>query len=78
MDESEGLVCAHVSHSTSEAQVIVTMLKAYGIAAVVQGGEFIGNYPQLASAKSGMPILVAREARRDAQQLIDEFKSANP
>jgi hypothetical protein len=78
LTDVDSLTCAHVSHSTSEAQVIITMLKAYGISAVVQGGEFVGNYPQFALLNGGLPILVPQSALRNARQLIDEFKNAEP
>ena len=75
-DDDDSLVSVHLSYSLSEAQVIVSMLQAYGIPAIIQGGESARNYGEVAITAGGMPILVPQRNLRDAKQLVQEFKDA--
>ena len=73
----DGLVVVHVSYSWPEAEVLVSMLEAAGVAAILADRLTIANNWHLAVALGGFRILVHESNKADAQRIIAEFQEAD-
>jgi hypothetical protein len=70
-------VVAAVTSSTVEAQIIVGMLEAHGIAAIVSADDAGGMEPQW-QLTDGVRVLVATEDLDRARDLIADAEQADP
>jgi hypothetical protein len=70
-------VVAAVTSSTVEAQIIVGMLEAHGIAAIVSADDAGGMEPQW-QLTDGVRVLVAVEDLDRARDLIADAEQADP
>lgn len=70
---ADDLATVHVSGSIAEADVVCSMLQAYGIPAFVADRQMANAYGAMVVAKHGLQVRVPTWAEADAILLIAEI-----
>jgi hypothetical protein len=69
------LVLVHSTYSWPEAEAVTAMLSAYGLEAMLPDRHMISTDWPAALSLGGFRIMVPERHKRDAEQLVAEFKA---